>query len=96
MKVWIVTFGVLFILVELYQWVKGFILPFPIYLLGGAFLAIASNSDKGIGSGFNPSIHAEETLSQTATLIEPIQVLAQESMTKPVLEGVEDRVQDQS
>jgi hypothetical protein len=44
MKVWIVGSILLFILVQLYQWVKGYILPFPIYVLAGALLAIASNA----------------------------------------------------
>ncbi len=46
MKVWLACFGVLFALAELYQWVKHLMLPLPIYILGGAFLAIASNYDK--------------------------------------------------
>ncbi len=37
---------VLFTLAELYQWLKHFQLPLPIFLLGGAFLAIISNYEK--------------------------------------------------
>ena len=48
MRVWISAVFVLFVLVQFYQWVKGFILPLPIYVLAGAFLAIASNYEKGM------------------------------------------------
>ncbi|MGF1490633.1 MAG: hypothetical protein ACFBSE_26370 [Prochloraceae cyanobacterium] len=50
MRIWIVGFGILFALAEFYQWVKDYISPLPIYVLGGAFLAIASNYEKGICS----------------------------------------------
>ncbi len=45
----IVTILVLFVGVEFFQWLRGVILPLPLYVLGGAFLAIASNYEKGIG-----------------------------------------------
>lgn len=48
MRFWMSAVFVLFVLVQFYQWVKGFILPLPIYVLAGAFLAIASNYDKGM------------------------------------------------
>jgi len=54
MRIWIVSFLVLFALVQFYQWAKGFISPLPIYVLGGAFLAIASNYEKGICSVNEP------------------------------------------
>jgi hypothetical protein len=46
MKVWITCFVLLFGATEVLQWVKQFSLPLPIFILGGAFLAIASNYDK--------------------------------------------------
>lgn len=46
MKVWLACFLVLFALAELFQWAKQLSLPLPIYILGGAFLAIASNYSK--------------------------------------------------
>jgi hypothetical protein len=46
MKVWLTTCVLLFVLVELVLWVKQFILPLPVYLVAGAFLAIASNYEK--------------------------------------------------
>ncbi|MBZ8179390.1 hypothetical protein [Oscillatoria salina] len=50
MKVWIVSFFLLFGLAELYQWAKDITLPLPVFILAGAFLAIASNYEKGICS----------------------------------------------
>jgi hypothetical protein len=74
-KVWItIVFG-LFVLVEIYQWVKGFILPLPVYVFAGAFLAIASNYDKGIGNLFRVANQKKEKLSQTATLVESIDTI---------------------
>ena len=48
MKVWLTTVVLLFVAVQLFQSIKGFFVPLPIYILAGAFLAIASNYDKGI------------------------------------------------
>uniref|UniRef100_A0ACD5GZN9 Uncharacterized protein n=1 Tax=Desertifilum tharense IPPAS B-1220 TaxID=1781255 RepID=A0ACD5GZN9_9CYAN len=56
MQVWIASFILLFALAELFQWLKDFTLPLPIFILGGVFLAIASNSEKipGLSSSFFP------------------------------------------
>lgn len=43
MGVWLLCFGLLFALAELILWLKEIMLPLPIYILAGAFLAIASN-----------------------------------------------------
>jgi hypothetical protein len=67
-QAWITIVVILFITVEAFQWVKGFILPLPIYVLAGAFLAIASNYDKGIGAIFRQGTGKEEKFLQTATL----------------------------
>lgn len=56
MRVWLACFLVLFALAELFDWLKKFHLPLPIYVLGGAFLAVASNYDKILGSYFNDQI----------------------------------------
>lgn len=53
MRVWLACFLVLFALAEFFDWLKAFSLPLPIYILGGAFLAVASNYDKIIGSYFD-------------------------------------------
>ena len=55
MKVWLACFLVLFALAELFDWLQEFNLPLPIYILGGAFLAVASNYDKIVGSYFADS-----------------------------------------
>jgi hypothetical protein len=52
MRVWLACFFVLFALAEFFDWIKGLSLPLPIYILGGAFLAVASNYDKIVGSYF--------------------------------------------
>jgi hypothetical protein len=52
MRVWLVCFLVLFALAELFDWLKAFSLPLPIYILGGAFLAVVSNYDKIVGYYF--------------------------------------------
>jgi hypothetical protein len=46
MRVWLACFLVLFALAELFDWLQKFNLPLPIYILGGAFLAVASNYDR--------------------------------------------------
>jgi len=56
MRVWLACFFVLFALAKLFDWVQGLSLPLPIYILGGAFLAIASNYDKIVGSYFSDAI----------------------------------------
>jgi hypothetical protein len=43
MKVWITTFILLFAIAQFLEWLQKFSLPLPIYILGGALLAIASN-----------------------------------------------------
>ncbi|HAA28182.1 MAG TPA: hypothetical protein DCE56_11540 [Cyanobacteria bacterium UBA8553] len=40
---------ILFGMVEIYQWMKHFTVPLPVFLLGGALLAIASNYRKFTG-----------------------------------------------
>ena len=71
MKVWLVSVAILFVLAEIYISIKDFILPLPIYILGGAFLAIASNYDKGIMALFRQELMTDrDIISQTATLIE--------------------------
>jgi hypothetical protein len=56
MKVWLVCFFLLFALAKLFDWVQGLSLPLPMYILGGAFLAVASNYDKIVGSYFSDAI----------------------------------------
>ena len=53
MQVWLACFLVLFALSELFQWMKHLSLPLPVFILGGAFLAIASNFDRRASFPFN-------------------------------------------
>ena len=50
---WVLIVVILFVGVQLFQWLQGAILPLPLYVMAGAFLAIASNYDKGIGQLIN-------------------------------------------
>jgi hypothetical protein len=46
MQLWLTSFILLFGVAEFWQWVQQVSLPMPIFVLGGAFLAIASNYTK--------------------------------------------------
>ena len=78
MKSWLVSVGILFVVVEIFSWVKNFILPLPIYILAGAFLAIASNYDKEIMDMFRQeTVKSTDVITQTASLIEERKALKQ-------------------
>ena len=67
MRVWITSVLVVFGMVELYQWMKNFTLPLPVFILAGALLAIASNYGKYSGWSFQPpSVSSETQPLQTA------------------------------
>lgn len=75
-KAWLVSVAILFVLAELSIWLKQFMLPLPIYILAGAFLAIASNYEKGLIALFRQQEPlTPDVLTQTATLIEQTKVL---------------------
>jgi hypothetical protein len=71
MRVWIACFFVLFALAEFFDWVKEISLPLPIYILGGAFLAVASNYDRIVGlyfdAGIDPTQEAQLDSSEQVT-----------------------------
>jgi hypothetical protein len=70
LKAWLVGVGILFVLAEFSIWLKQFMLPLPIYILAGAFLAIASNYEQGLIALFRqPDPSTAEVLTQTATLV---------------------------
>jgi hypothetical protein len=75
MRVWLALFLILFIVAELFDWVKEFTLPLPIYILGGAFLAVASNYNQMIGS-FNKvtkeALQTSPQLEAPGTFTKPI------------------------
>jgi len=81
----LLTIFLLFGSVELFQWLKGVMLPLPIYVLAGAFLAIASNYDRGMGLLFNQAPSSENVMqTQTAVIIEPEpKILTSESIDLP-------------
>lgn len=67
MKVWLVSFFILFALVQFVLWLKNFFVPLPFYILGGACLAIASNYGNNL-SNININILPP---TQTSNLISP-------------------------
>ena len=75
LKGWLFGVGILFVLAEFSIWLKQFMLPLPIYVLAGAFLAIASNYESGIIGLFRQHSNTPDILSQTATLIDQAKVL---------------------
>jgi len=62
---WVLIVVVLFVGVQIFQWLQGAILPLPLYVMAGAFLAIASNYDKGMGRLINRGEQAVATLTET-------------------------------
>jgi len=77
MKVWVVGCVLLFLLVEFYQWAKGFILPLPLYIFAGALLSIASNYSQDMSNLFARN----EQVYQTASLSENEQVYQTASLS---------------
>jgi len=52
MRVWLASFLLLFALAQLFEWMKHLALPLPVFIVGGVFLALASNYDKRSGWPF--------------------------------------------
>jgi hypothetical protein len=67
MRVWLACFLVLFGAAELLQWMDGLRLPMPIFVLGGAFLAIASNYNKLANLPFHPDYDESEADQKVVT-----------------------------
>ena len=86
MKAWLVSVGILFVVVEIFSWVKNFILPLPIYILAGAFIAIASNYDKEIMAMFRQeTVESTDVITQTASLIKERKALKQDRQSTPFI-----------
>ncbi|MEL6579351.1 MAG: hypothetical protein AAFQ14_06345 [Cyanobacteria bacterium J06621_12] len=84
LKAWLFGVGILFVLAEFSIWLKQFILPLPLYILAGAFLAIASNYEKGLIALFRQGDIVEaDALTQTATLINQVMTEGQETASLP-------------
>ena len=66
MQLWLTSFILLFGAVEFWQWVQQASLPMPIFVLGGAFLAIASNYSK-LSMPFHSDYQALDPQTKQAT-----------------------------
>jgi len=82
MKVWVVGCVLLFLLVELYQWAKGFILPLPLYIFAGALLSIVSNYSQDMSNLFARN----EPVDQTASLSDIPDILTADIATESDLQ----------
>lgn len=84
---WGLIVVVLFVGVQLFQWLKGAILPLPLYVMAGAFLAIASNYDKGMGRLLQGGEQTIATLTDTlkAELDPQTPLIAADEPSKPSL-----------
>ncbi|QIR35630.1 hypothetical protein HCG51_01905 [Tolypothrix sp. PCC 7910] len=89
MRVWLACFFVLFALAELFDWVQEFSLPLPIYILGGAFLAVASNYEKIIGSYFSDAT-IERSLEPSQLDSTSVPVLGTGELGAPTTRGSGD------
>ena len=88
MKSWLIIVAIIFVIAEAILWIKNFILPLPVYILGGAFLAIASNYDKGIIGFLKPYLsNNQDIISQTASLIEDPKILQEATTAKAAIEA---------
>lgn len=67
MRVWLTSFVLLFGAAELLQWMRQFSIPLPIFVLGGVFLAVASNYDKLKDLPFHPDYEEPESLEEAVT-----------------------------
>ncbi|HEY9848495.1 MAG TPA: hypothetical protein V6D28_03480 [Leptolyngbyaceae cyanobacterium] len=52
MRVWFASFLLLFVLAQLWDWMRHLSLPLPVFIVGGLCLAVASNYDKRSGWPF--------------------------------------------
>jgi hypothetical protein len=59
-QAWIAIFFILLAVAELYQSVKDITLPFPVYLVLGAVLAVASNYQQQTGFGQAQKVTLQE------------------------------------
>lgn len=68
MKIWLVSFLILFVLVEFYQWFQSLRVPLPFMLVAGAALAIASNL---LGSRWKPLDNSQDSSPPQTTDSDP-------------------------
>ncbi len=84
MRVWIACFFVLFALAQFFDWIKEVNLPLPIYILGGAFLAVASNYDKLVGAYFPEFTQTSAQIITDKIITDQKQVTALEANSTPL------------
>ena len=82
-QAWLFGVGILFVLAELGIWLKQFILPLPIYILAGAFLAIASNYEKGIIALFRSDVVDAEIVTTEDLKTRVINFAKSQKITAP-------------
>ncbi len=80
MQLWLTIFILLFGAVEFWQWVQPTSLPMPIFLMGGALLAIASNYTK-----ISMPLHLDEKSSESPLKpIAPTQAQPNQSVSSAI------------
>jgi hypothetical protein len=81
----VVCFLLFFALSQFFQWAKHLTLPLPIFILGGVFLAIASNFDRRAGLPFNLLKPPEEDSPKSSVQTKPTEqsTLSPASTTSP-------------
>jgi hypothetical protein len=67
-QAWIAIFFILLAIAELYQSVKDITLPFPVYLVLGAVLAVASNYQQQTGFGQAQKVTLQEIKAPSPVL----------------------------
>lgn len=74
MRVWFASVLLLFVLAQLWDWMKHLSLPLPAFIVGGLFLAVASNYDKRSGWPFRNQLFESEmsNLPTSESAIDPL------------------------
>lgn len=86
MRVWLTSFILLFGAAQLYDWAQTLTLPMPIFVLGGAFLAIASNYDKLKNLPIHLDYEEPEPLQKTvaSSANQPFPTAAKSRVASPI------------
>jgi hypothetical protein len=71
MRVWLISFFLLFVLVEFHQWFQTVKMPLPLMLLAGVVLAIASNLIGSRWTSFSKSEDSTPPFSDDLTESDP-------------------------
>ena len=87
MRLWISSFLILLVLAELWQWLKELTIPFPLFVLAGALLAIASNVDRLQQLTQSEPTAGKAPTSGTVETIDVIDVTSYEVVDGPIDSG---------